>query len=335
MSPSIYLSLGELSKEIGAILEGDSTKTITGINSLMEATSEEVSFFSRQKYSSELSSTLAGAVIISKENKNLAPCDVLIMQDPYLGYARATKFFKSYFRDEILNKNSKFLEIHKSAQVSDKASIGSFVSIGKNTVVSENSVIGNGCFIGSNVLIGQNTLIYPNSSIYNDVIIGKDVIIHSGVVLGSDGLGFAKSNNNWVKVEHLGKVIIGDRVEIGSNCSVDKGSVGDTVIEKDVKIDNLVHIAHNVSIGEASAIAANSAVAGSTIIGKRCTIAGCCGLVDNISLSDDVHITAMSLVTKSIKVPGIYSSGTPLMNNKEWKRNAVIFKKLHSISKKN
>jgi UDP-3-O-[3-hydroxymyristoyl] glucosamine N-acyltransferase len=179
------------------------------------------------------------------------------------------------------------------------------------------------------VKVGPNSLIYPNSSLYSDIELGEDVIVHSGAVIGSDGLGFAKEEQNWVKVEHLGDVIIGNRVEIGSNSSIDRGSLGSTKISSDVKIDNLVHLAHNVTIGEHSAIAANSAVAGSTSIGKRCTIAGCCGIVDNIQIVDDVHITAMTLVTKSIKTAGIYSSGTPLMKNKEWKKSAIKFKNLY------
>ena len=136
---------------------------------------------------------------------------------------------------------------------------------------------------------------------------------------------------SWIKVEHLGRVIIEDKVEIGSNCSIDRGSVGDTLINKQVKIDNLVHIAHNVSIGSCTAIAANSAIAGSTSVGRNCTIAGCCGIVDNIEITDSVNITAMTLVTKSIKNSGTYSSGTPLMENKEWRKNAVAFKKIKDL----
>jgi UDP-3-O-[3-hydroxymyristoyl] glucosamine N-acyltransferase len=152
-------------------------------------------------------------------------------------------------------------------------------------------------------------------------------------VIGSDGLGFAKESNQWVKIEHLGKVLIGNNVELGSNTTIDRGSVGDTVLGDNIKIDNLVHIAHNVSIGSGSAIAANSAIAGSTKIGKNCTLAGCAALVDNIQIADEVHITAKSLITKSIKESGIYSSGTPFMKNSDWKKNAVGFKKLHKLSK--
>ena len=143
-----------------------------------------------------------------------------------------------------------------------------------------------------------------------------------------------KENNKWKKIEHLGKVILGEEVELGSNTTIDRGSVDNTVIGDNVKIDNQVHIAHNVKVGSGTAIAANSAIAGSTIVGKNCTMAGCSAIVDNVEITDEVHITAKSLITKSIKESGIYSSGTPFMKNSEWKKNAVTFKKLSELAKK-
>ena len=191
-----------------------------------------------------------------------------------------------------------------------------------------------GTFVGEGSVIGKDSIIYPNTSIYDHVEIGSDCIIHAGAVIGSDGLGFAKEDNTWVKIEHLGRVLIGNDVEIGSNSTIDRGSVGDTVIGNNVKIDNQVHIAHNVKIGSGTAIAGNSAIAGSTSIGKNCTLAGCSAIVDNIEIVSEVHITAMSLITKSIKESGFYSSGTPFMKNSDWKKNAVAFKRLNETRKK-
>ena len=147
-------------------------------------------------------------------------------------------------------------------------------------------------------------------------------------------MGFVRDGENWVKIEHLGKVHIGDTVEIGANCSIDRGSVGDTIIENQVKLDNQVHVAHNVNIGRATVIAANTAIAGSTVIGKNCTVSGGCGIIDNLKITDSVHITALSLVTKSITKPGTYTSGTTLMDHGLWKKNAVAFKRLKDIIKK-
>ena len=191
-----------------------------------------------------------------------------------------------------------------------------------------------GVFIGEGCRVGKGSIIYANVSIYDSVNIGEECILHSGVVIGSDGLGFAKDNGSWIKIEHLGEVIIGANVEIGSNSTIDRGSIGNTLIGDNVKIDNQVHVAHNVVIGSGTAIAGNSAIAGSTKIGKNCTLAGCSAIVDNIEISDEVHITAMSLITKSIIESGYYSSGTPFMKNSDWKKNAVAFKRLHGLIKK-
>jgi len=326
---SFSLSLGEIADHIGAILIGDSNKSVMGISSLEKATKDQLSFYSRKIFLSDLQSTSAAAIIISEKDSSLFKGNLLVMEDPYLGYAKVSKLFKLFYKDQVALGISKSAEVHQTSKVSSSASVGSFCVVGKGSVISDGVIIGSGTIIGSNVKVGPNSLIYPNSSLYSDIELGEDVIVHSGAVIGSDGLGFAKEEQNWVKVEHLGDVIIGNRVEIGSNSSIDRGSLGSTKISSDVKIDNLVHLAHNVTIGEHSAIAANSAVAGSTSIGKRCTIAGCCGIVDNIQIVDDVHITAMTLVTKSIKTAGIYSSGTPLMKNKEWKKSAIKFKNLY------
>ncbi|MDG2061191.1 MAG: UDP-3-O-(3-hydroxymyristoyl)glucosamine N-acyltransferase [SAR86 cluster bacterium] len=334
MSASKNLTLEDLANQIGATLKGNKEQLVYGIGPLNKATEKEISFFSEKKFLSDLNQSRACAIIISKEHADLTSSSVLISKDPYLSYAKATKLFKIPFSEELKEGISDKADIHDAAELSKSSSIGPFTTIGRDSFIDDGVKVGNGCYIGRNVKIGKDSIIYPNVTIYSDSEIGEDVIIHSGTVVGSDGLGFAKEDGNWFKIEHLGRVIIHDRVEIGSNSSLDKGSVGNTIISSDVKIDNLVHIAHNVEVGEFSAIAANSAIAGSSIIGKSCTIAGCCGVIDNISICDEVHITAMTLVTKSIKKPGIYSSGTPIMENKEWRKNAVLFKKLNNIYKK-
>ena len=325
------IKLGQLAKKIGAVLDGDPDFSVSGLNTLSEAREGEVSFFVRKSFLSQLENTKAGAVIISKENSKLAPCHAIIGEDPYLLYAKATQIFKNLDKIQKTGLVSTLTDISTSAKISSTANIGSFTKIGEDVEIEEEVDIGSGVVIGDFVKIGRKTTIYPNVSIYDSVSIGSECIIHSGTVIGSDGLGFAREDDHWIKVEHLGRVIIEDKVEIGSNCSIDRGSVGDTLINKQVKIDNLVHIAHNVSIGSCTAIAANSAIAGSTSIGRNCTIAGCCGIVDNIEITDSVNITAMTLVTKSIKNSGTYSSGTPLMENKEWRKNAVAFKKIKDL----
>jgi len=325
------ISLKELAQKIGADLEGDADKEVVGLNTLDLASNNEVSFIARKSFLSSLPLSKAGALICSNDLSEGYSGNKLIGEDPYLLYARCTKVFK-----ELINKSpilgiSKLAQVGNNVSISNKSSVANFVDISDGVTIEDDVVIGSGVAIGENSIIGCGSKIYPNVTIYDSVEIGSNCIIHSGTVIGSDGLGFAKHKGEWLKIEHLGKVLIGDNVEIGSNTSIDRGSVGDTLVEDNVKIDNLVHLAHNVKIGSGTAIAANSAVAGSSSIGKNCTLAGCCAVVDNIEVADEVHITAKSLITKSIREKGVYSSGTPFMKNDDWKKNAVSFKKLHKL----
>ena len=332
MSSPKSFKLSQLATLLGAELEGDPDKEIIGINSLAEASDSEVSFLAREAYIPQLTSSIAGAVICDLETSKLFNGNKIICSNPYLIYANCTKLFKE--NPTTQEGISKLASIDSSSSVSDSAAISSFVSISADAVIEDEVILMPGVFVGKGCRVGKGSIIHANVSLYDSVELGKDCIIHSGVVIGSDGLGFAKENNEWVKIEHLGRVLIGNNVEIGSNSTVDRGSIGDTVIGENVKIDNQVHIAHNVSIGSGTAIAGNSAIAGSTKIGKNCTLAGCSAVVDNIEITDEVHITAMTLITKSIKESGFYSSGTPFMKNSDWKKNAVAFKKLREITKK-
>ena len=333
MTDSPGISLEELAQEIGATLRGDPKKIVFGLNSIVKVTHDEVSFISRDSYLSLLTKTTAGAVILSEDNLDSYSGNALIGQNPHLLYAKASKVFMELRNPNIEPKISNLAEIHESAVIGSGSIIDSFVTISEDVVLGNDISIGASSFLGKGVKIGKGTVIHSNVSIYEGVEIDSKCIIHSGVVIGSDGFGFAKNGEDWHKVEHLGKVIIGNDVEIGSNTSIDRGSVGNTIVNDNVKIDNQVHLAHNVKIGEGTAIAARSAIAGSSVIGRYCTMAGCCAVVDNIEIADEVHITAMTLITKSIKEPGVYSSGTPFMKNKDWKKSAVLFKKLDKLIK--
>jgi len=328
------ITLGDFAKELGAELSGNTEKIVVGLNTLRAASNDEVSFLSKDLYVKDLKKTKACAVIISPDKADLAPCDTILAEDPYLLYAKATHIFMNLKKNKRKSGISNLSDIHDSAKISPTAYIGPFCKIGKDVEIGEEVILGSGVVINNSTKIGKKTVIYANSTIYDSVSIGSNCIIHSGTVIGSDGLGFVRDGENWVKIEHLGKVHIGDTVEIGANCSIDRGSVGDTIIENQVKLDNQVHVAHNVNIGRATVIAANTAIAGSTVIGKNCTVSGGCGIIDNLKITDSVHITALSLVTKSITKPGTYTSGTTLMDHGLWKKNAVAFKRLKDIIKK-
>ena len=330
MSSSAGITLEDLAQKIGAELRGDNKKIILGLNSIEKANRDEVSFISRDIFLPLLSKTAAGAVILSEDNYN---GNALLGKNPHLLYAKASKAFMELRNPTAVAVTSSLAAIHDSANIGDGTTINSFVTVSEGVVLDGCVSVGSSSFLGKDVRIGTGTIIHSNVSIYEGVEIGSNCIIHSGTVIGSDGFGFAKDEQDWHKIEHLGRVIIGNNVEIGSNTSIDRGSVGDTHIGNSVKIDNQVHLAHSVEIGEGTAIAARTAVAGSSKIGRYCTLAGCCAVVDNVEIADEVHITAMTLITKSIKESGTYSSGTPFMKNRDWKKNAVLFKKLETLIK--
>ncbi len=334
MSSKKSITLGELAKQINAKLIGNPKVKVNGIKTLKEANQDEVSFLSRKQYAKQLNSTKAGAVIISDSDKGLGKGNLIVGKDAYLLYAKATQVFKGINQEQGQQGISKLADISSSAKISSKATIGSFCKISENVEIGDHVIVGSGVVIGESTSIGNRTVIQANVSIYHSVTIGDDCIIHAGSVIGSDGLGFARDGEDWEKIEHLGEVILGNNVEVGSNCSIDRGSAGNTMLDDQVKLDNNVHLAHNVHLGRSTVIAANTAIAGSTTLGKNCTVSGVCGIIDNLEITDSVHITAGSLVTKSITESGTYTSGTPLIEHSLWKRNAVAFKKLKDLIKK-
>jgi len=247
-----------------------------------------------------------------------------------LGYAKLTAYFD---RAPVAK-----VGVHPSAVVDNSATLGAEVSIGPNAVVSAGTVIEDGVIIGAGSCVGEdshigaNSHLHANVTITHGVYIGRNCIFHSGSVIGADGFGFAPDNNRWQKIHQLGGVVIGDRVEVGAGTTIDRGALGDTRIDTGVIIDNLVMIAHNVHVGEHTAIAGCSGIAGSTSVGKNCTIAGGVGMVGHINVCDGVHVSGMTLVNKSIKKPGAYSSGTGITAMKKWRKNAVRFSQLDDMA---
>lgn len=327
-------TLGELAKYINAELCGDEACSVSSISTLKNANSRQLSFLSSASYQKYLSSTQAACVILHPDMQHLFTGNKLVTNNPYYAYAQLTELFVP---------QSAKANIHTSVVVGENSTIGLNVTIGAYTVIGDNVhiadgvTIGSGCFIGDNTTIAESTVLHSQVSIYRDVTIGQGSLVHSHVVLGSDGFGFAPkkgSSNEWQKIHQLGGVIIGDDVEIGAGTTIDRGALDNTIIANGVKLDNQIQIAHNVEIGEHTAIAAATAIAGSTIIGQRCTIAGAVGIVGHLTITDDVHITAMTLVTKSITTAGSYSSGVPMNKTSVWRKNAARFNRLDQILRK-
>ncbi len=325
-------TLQEIAEKIGATVKGDSNVSVARLATLKNANSDQIAFLSNAKYRQQLSDTKAGAVILSPDCLDDCPTNALVMENPYMGYALVAQLLDTTPRPSA--------NIHPSAVVDSSAIIGKGVTIGANSVVEagvelgDNLAIGAGCFIGQGAKIGANTKLWANVSVYHDVIIGSDCLIQASTVIGSDGFGYANHQGQWQKIPQLGRVVIGNRVEIGASTTIDRGALDDTIINDGVILDNQIQIAHNVVIGENTAMAACSVIAGSTEIGKNCTIAGMVGINGHIKVADNCVFTGFAMVTKNITESGVYSSGLPVQPNKEWQKSNARIRKLESTNKK-
>lgn len=323
-------TLAELAEQLSANLDGDPQAVISGVAPLADATSSALSFFNDPRYQSALGTTKAGVVLLTQawRDKCSRPC--LIVKDPYFSYAQVAALFdRSPAPKPGIHPTA---VIGNDCEIAPSASIGPYCVLGDGVSLAEGVTLEAHCHISDRSRLGRMTHLKPHVTIYHDVIIGEAVLIHAGAIIGSDGFGNARDvQGRWLKIAQLGSVKIGDRVEIGANTTIDRGTLEDTIIANGVRLDNLIQIAHNVQIGENTAIAACVGIAGSTKIGKNCMIAGQTGINGHITICDNTLITGMSMVTKSITKPGIYSSGTGLLPNKVWRRCAVRFRQLDEI----
>jgi UDP-3-O-[3-hydroxymyristoyl] glucosamine N-acyltransferase len=333
-------TLAEIAKHIEAELVIHSEAVcsadcvIKNLATLANAKTGNVAFLANKKYISQLANTKASAVIISPDMLEQCPVNALVMSNPYMGYALLANLLDT--TPKVANG------IHASAVVADDVQLGVNVNIGANAVIesgvtlADNVSIGAGCFIGKNTSIGKGTSLWSNISIYHDVIIGDECLIQANTVIGSDGFGYAPVNAQykWHKIPQLGRVIIGNRVEIGASTTIDRGALEDTLIKDGVILDNQIQIAHNVIVGENTAMAACSVIAGSTVIGKNCTIAGLVGINGHINITDNCVFTGMAMVTKDITESGVYSSGMPAAPNKEWNKTNARVKRLDNLTQR-
>ncbi len=330
-SPRHY-SLSELTKVFGGVVEGDPNIRVWKVGTLENASEHDITFLTGSRFLSQLPRTRASAVILSAAHRDATSLPRIVCDNPYAYFARVST---------LLNPPSLAAAgVHPAAVVSARAVLGARVSVGANAVIADDVRIGDGavigaqCFIGNGAIIGNETRLSAHVTIYHDCQLGARCIVHSGVVIGADGFGIAPEEGRWVKVPQVGRVIVGDDVEIGANTAIDRGAIDDTIIEDGVKLDNLIQIAHNVHIGAHTAIAACTGIAGSVRIGRRCRIAGAVGIAGHLSIADDVEISAKTLVTKTISEPGTYSGGYPFEANSTWRRNAAQIRHLDALVKK-
>ena len=329
---SVNITLAEVAAHLQAEIQGDADIALSAVATLLTAVSGELSFIASQKYLTDLKNTSASAVIIAPALRHYWAGNALIVNDPYLAYAKAAALFKEPTKITT--------GIHPSAIMGHRCQLDSDVSIGANVVLGDEVKLAAGVIVAANSVIGDQCNIGANSEIKSNVTLVKKVrlgehcIIHSGAVLGCDGFGNANDNGYWHKIPQLGGVVIGDDVEIGANTTVDCGALGDTTIEKGVRIDNLVQIAHNVFIGAHTAIAACCGIAGSTKIGKYCMLGGQVGIAGHLTICDKVMLTGRTMVTHSISEPGVYSSGTGMLENSRWRKTMVHLRNLDKLVSK-
>ena len=325
-------TVAELAERFGFAIHGDGARRIGGVGTLAAAQPDQLSFLSNSKYTAQLKATQAGVVVLREENLGDCPTAALVAADPYVAYAKIAALFE---RLPAAPRG-----IHPSAVVATSAKVSASASVGPHCVVEDGAVIEDGvvlgphCIIGPDCMVGAQSRLVARVTLVTRVTLGKRVLVHPGAVIGSDGFGLAFERDHWVKIPQLGGVRVGDDCEIGANTTIDRGALGDTVLEEDVRLDNQIQIAHNVHIGAHTAMAGCAAVAGSARIGRYCQIGGNAGVLGHLELADGVTITAKSLVTHSIREPGEYSSGVPLQDNRQWRKNAARFKHLDEYARR-
>ena len=323
------VTLAELAKRFHCELRGDAGVEIDGVASLASAGPRSITFVANPAYLPQLAHTKAGAVLLCAADAAGYAGSALITSNPHLSFARILAYLHPEPRHAPGVHASALVD--PGARLAASAAVGALVVIESGAIIGERVYIGPGCHIGGEVHIGDDSRLLGRVTVLKGCRIGKHAVIHPGAVIGSDGFGFARDGVRWEKVRHLGRVIIGDDVEIGANTTIDRGAMDDTIIGDGVKLDNLIQIAHNVQIGEHSALAACVGVAGSAKIGKRCAIGGQAGVLGHLEIADDVQVAATSLVTGSVSTPGMYSSSIPAEPVALWRKNVARLRQLDDV----
>jgi UDP-3-O-[3-hydroxymyristoyl] glucosamine N-acyltransferase len=324
--------LSDIVAQFGGRVVGDAEVRVSQIGTLDSAVTGQIAFLANAKYRKQLEASGASAVILSEADADATELPRIVTRNPYSYFAKLSAFLNPprYYAPGV----------HPSAVIGEGALISPLAHIGPNVVVGERVSIGAGtvvmagCSIGEGASLGEDTRLYPRVVVYHGCEIGSHVIVHSGAVIGSDGFGMAWDDGHWLKIPQIGRVIIGDHVEIGANTTIDRGALDDTVIEEDVKLDNQIQVAHNVRIGAHTAIAGCVGIAGSTRIGRYCRIGGAANIIGHLQIADQVEVSAGTMITKSISEPGTYTATFPFSENQLWRKNAVQLRHLDEMAKR-
>ncbi len=324
-------SIQKIADYLQGSVEGDANVEIENIAKIEEARPGDITFLANPIYTPHIYTTNASAVIVKSDfvpEKNLSTT-LIKVKDPYQAFSQLLEFYNKSLDDKVGIETP--VKIDDTAKIGQNVYIGAFVYIGKNVRIGDNVKIFPHTYIGNDVSIGENSIIYANVSIYHDTQIGKHVTIHSNSVIGADGFGFAPNQgSDFKKVPQIGNVIIKDRVEIGANASIDRATMGSTVIHRGVKLDNFIQVAHNVEIGENTVIAALTGISGSTKIGKNCMIGGQVGVAGHLKIGNNVKVGAQSGISHNLK-DGEIVVGTPAIPIRKFKKASIIFKNLDDL----
>jgi UDP-3-O-[3-hydroxymyristoyl] glucosamine N-acyltransferase len=321
--------LAELAQHVGGRVDGDPERRIRGIETLERAAADQLSFLTNPRYREAAQKTRAGAVLVGPQSGLRGP-DLLEVAEPYLALARLLDLFHpAPPRHPGISQQAR---VDEQVQLGEEIEVGPFAVVERGAVLGDRVTVSAGCFVGEGCLIGDETVLRPNVVLYPGTRIGRFCLIHAGVVLGADGFGFATSGGEHHKVPQLGWVVVEDRVEIGANTTVDRGTVGETVIGEGSKLDNLVMIAHGVRVGGGSLLAAQSGVAGSTRLGERTTFAGQSGAAGHLEIGDGAIVGAKSAVFSDLAAKS-FVTGVPAIDHRRWKRAQAAFKQLPDLQR--
>lgn len=331
MNPTSW-SLAELAARLGGRVLGDPETRVSQVAALEHADTRHISFLGNSKYRAQLETSQAGAVILAEGDADHARMPCIVVGNPHAAFARVAGWLHPLpARAPGIHPTA---VVAADAQIPADVHIGAHVSIASGVSIGAGSVIMDGCCIGDGVRIGACAWLYSNVTIYHGCVLGDDLIVHAGTVIGSDGFGLAWEGDHWSKVPQVGRVVIGNDVEIGANVAIDRGAIEDTVIGNGVKLDNQIHIAHNCSIGDHTVIAGCVGMAGSTHIGAYCQIGGASQVSGHLTICDRVIISGGTTITKDIREPGVYTSVQPFLKHEDWLRNAVHLRRLDDMAKR-
>ncbi len=330
------LTANQISLLINGKIEGNPDVSVFGFGKIEDAQKGQLSFLANPKYEDYLYTTHASVIIVSEKLELKQPVEgsLIRVTDPYTAFASLLHYYQQYKTQQLKGIEEPSF-ISPNAKMGENVYVGAFAYLGDNACIGNNVKIFPGVFIGNNARIDENTILHPGVKIYHDCIVGKNVTIHAGTVIGGDGFGFApQADGSFKKVPQIGNVIIEDNVEIGSNATIDRATIGSTIIKTGAKLDNLIQIAHNVEVGINTVIAAQAGVSGSTKIGNNVMIGGQAGVVGHIHIADGSRINAQSGVSKSIKIPKITVTGSPAFEYSSALRSQALSRNLPEMEKR-